>query len=50
MFMVVSFPWPVPSANVELTELQSPRQMPARPGAPRDGSLQPELAAAGLAR
>jgi hypothetical protein len=49
MFMVVSFPWPVPSAHVELAGTRPPREEPALPGAPRDDSPQPQLAVVGRA-
>jgi hypothetical protein len=47
MFIVVSFPWPVPSANVELTGPRPARERPVRPGTPNDGLLLRELATAG---
>jgi hypothetical protein len=50
MFMVVSFPWPVPSANVALTgHVPAPDQL-ARVGARQRGWLRPALAGANRTR
>jgi hypothetical protein len=50
MFMVVSYPWPVASANVELAGLWPGRNWSTRDIPRRDVKVQPELVGAGQAR
>jgi hypothetical protein len=50
MFMVVSFPWPVPSANVALTGHVPAPDQPARVGARQGGWLRPALVDASRTR
>ena len=50
MFMVVSFPWPVPSANVALTGYVPAPDQPARAGARQGGWLRPALVGASRTR
>ena len=50
MFIVVSFPWPTPSAYVQLAKRASANKVPARPDAHGPDVTQPELAQAGHAR
>jgi hypothetical protein len=50
MFMVVGFPWPVPSAHVELTGYQQPKEIPARADTRSGDQARPELVGAGRVR
>jgi len=50
MFMVVTFPWPVASAYVELNGRERASDGPGRPDGSRGEQAQPELAGAGRSR
>lgn len=52
MFMIVTYPWPVPSAHVELTgrAKRSSKKEPARTDSRSEDEPQPTLAGAGQTR
>jgi hypothetical protein len=51
MFMIVTYPWPVPSAHVQLTgRAKKPGKAPARHDEHPDDAPQPALAGAGQTR
>jgi hypothetical protein len=50
MFMIVAYPWPVPSAHVQLTGPAKQQRAPACRDEHADDAPQPALAGAGRTR